>query len=346
MMSVSATLRPYISSRKLDSFFIIGMPILALLTISIACEPRAQSGEFLYNPKTPLWLLIGANLLTHSHVLLVFLRSHVNRDVFKRFPLQFTGIPLIMLAVMWGSPFFFGIMGFIAVYWDEWHSLMQTFGFGRIYDAKLGNDVNVGRKLDMGMCFVLGFLPHVIALTFLPEAVRTDGLHGYMDLDIGVAEKFGPYLSAFQLPLILLGVGYVVFYIYHYQKLKKNGYQFPKTKLALFATTGISAITIASFYSVADAAIFGNIYHALQYYFIVYISEGNLVSKKFGIKTENKKMILAFFCLVIITGTLVLAMVRSKTEHALGLIGCFWLLTSLLQFWYDVFIWSVRKLDI
>lgn len=345
-MSVSTTLRPYISSGKLDAFFIIGMPFIALLTIAAVCEPRALSGQFLYNPKTPLWLLIGANLLTHSHVLLVFLRSHINQDIFKRFPLQFTGIPLIMLAAMWASPFVFGIMGFIAVYWDEWHSLMQTFGFGRIYDAKLGNDVTIGRKLDMGMCFVLGFLPHVIALTFLPEAVRTDGLHGYMDLDLDVAEKFGPYLSAFQLPLICFGIGYVIFYIYHYQKLIRNGYKFPKTKLALFATTGISAITIASFYSVADAAIFGNIYHALQYYFIVYISEGHLVSKKIGISAEKKKTILAFFCIVIIAGTLLFALLRSRTEHALGFIGCFWLLTSLLHFWYDGFIWSVRKQDI
>ena len=269
-MSVSKTLRPYISSRKLDLFFIIGMPLLALLTIAVVCEPRAKSGQFLCNPQTPIWLLIGANLLTHSHVLLVFLRSHVNRDVFKRFPLQFTGIPLIMLAALWASPLLFGLMGFIAVYWDEWHSLMQTFGFGRIYDAKLGNDVNVGRKLDMGLCFVVGLLPHAIALTFLPKAVRTDGIHGYLDLDIDVAEKFGPYLTALQVPLISFGIGYVLFYISHYLKLKKNGYKYPTTKLALFASTGISSVTIASVYSVADAAIFGNIDHALQYYFIVW----------------------------------------------------------------------------
>lgn len=73
-------------------------------------------------------------------------------------------------------------MGFIAIYWDEWHSLMQTFGIGIIYDAKLGNDVNVGRRLDLGMCFVLGFLPNAIALTFLAEALRTITITSFYSL--------------------------------------------------------------------------------------------------------------------------------------------------------------------
>lgn len=221
-MSVTATLKPTISSKRLDNLLIIGSPLLAFLLIALVCEPRLKSGEFLYNAKTPQWLLLMAGLLTHSHILMVFLRSHMNMEVYKRFPMRFTGIPLIMLAAMWASPFFFGIMGFIAIYWDEWHSLMQTFGFGRIYDAKMGNDLNTGRKLDIGMCFVLGLLPHAIALTFLPDAVRVDGLHGYLDLDKAVSEKYGHYLTALQLPLISFGIGYVLYYIHHYSKAQKK----------------------------------------------------------------------------------------------------------------------------
>lgn len=344
-MSVAATLKPYVSSRRVDNLLIIGSPLIALLIIAVVCEPRLKSGEFLYNAKTPQWLLIIAGLLTHSHILMVFLRSHMNAGVYKRFPVRFTGIPLIMLAAMWASPVVFGIMSFVAIYWDEWHSLMQTFGFGRIYDAKMGNDLNTGRKLDIGMCFVLGLLPHAIALTFLPEAVRVDGLHGFLDLDRAVSEKYGHLLSTLQVPLISFGICYVLYYIHHYQKLIKNGYKFPMPKLALFTTTGLSAVVIASFYSIADAAIFGNIYHAIQYYFIVYVSEGALVSRKFKIK-ENKKLTGLLLFLIIISITILFSMVRARTGHILGFIGSFWLLTSLLHFWYDGFIWSVRKQDV
>ena len=164
----------YIRSRNLDSFFIIAAPLFAFAVIALVSEPRYISGEFLLNPRTPQWLVIMAAMLTHSHVMLVFLRSHGNSEVFRRFKFRFLAIPVLLIGAMWINPVFFGIMGFIALYWDEWHSLMQTFGFGRIYDVKLGNNPETGRKLDMGMCFVLGLLPHVLLLTFIPEDDRVN----------------------------------------------------------------------------------------------------------------------------------------------------------------------------
>lgn len=344
-MSLATALKPYISSRRYDYAFIIGAPLIALLFIVLTCEPRLQSGEFLYNPKTPIWLIIGSNFLTHSHIMLVFLRSHGNISVLKRFPYRFSLIPLFMLSAMWASPVLFSVTGFIAVYWDEWHSLMQTFGFGRIYDAKIGNDVNVGRKLDMGLCFVLGLLPHVILLTFIPEDVRTQGLVSYLDLEPDHAEKYGHFFFSLRGTLIYFGIGYIIFYASEYYKLIQKGYKYSTNKFILFTMTGLSAGIMASFYTVADAAYFGNIYHALQYYFIVYISEGERISGNFGVKKENKVANVLFYIFVVLSGCVLFAIVRQKTE-GLGLLGAFWILTSLLHFWYDGFIWSVRKKDV
>lgn len=345
-MNIAASLKTYVSARNLDNFFIIGTPLLALLTVAAVSEPRAVSGHFLYDPKTPEWFIITALLLTHSHIMLVFLRSHLNRDVFKRFPVRFTGIPLIMLAVMWSSSTIFGIMGFVALYWDEWHSIMQTFGFGRIYDAKLGNNPNVGRRLDMGMAFVVGLLPQALLLTYLPESVRTSGLQESLALHQDVAEKYGDFIQSFRSPLIAFGICYTIFYIWSYRKLIKNGYQFSKTKLCLFAATGFSSVMIASFYSLADGAYFGNIYHALQYYFIVYISEGQRLPERVGYKKERTLTSILIFFSIFLVLALLIAVARAKTESTFGLLGSFWLLSSLLHFWYDGFIWSVRKQDV
>lgn len=344
-MSIAVPIRPSWVHENRDRLIIIGSPLLAFLAIALFCQTRFSSGHFLHNPSTPEWLITSAILLTHSHIFLVFLRSHLNTEVLKRFPYRFTSIPLFMLSAIWASSEIFGLMGFIALYWDEWHSLMQTFGFGRIYDAKLGNDPNIGRKLDIGMAFVVGLLPHVILLTYMPEDVRTDGLLEFMAIEPGVGEKFGYIINSLKYPLIIFGAGYTIFYILSYRKLIKNGYKYSQAKLALFATTGLSATLIASLYSVSDAAYFGNIYHALQYYFIVFISEGPRLPKKFGWMKEKSSAAATYFLFFLFLA-LVGAAARSLTESTFGFLGSFWLLTSLLHFWYDGFIWSVRKQDV
>lgn len=344
-MDGSQTTTQYLSEKKIDTLFIIGSPLLAFLMIALFCEPRLRSGEFLHNPNTPSWLIIIAILLTKSHILLVFVRSHMNKEIYDRFPLRFTLIPLLMLIAMSASPIFFGIMSFIALYWDEWHSLMQTFGFGRIYDAKIGNDPKIGRNLDIGMCFVLGLLPHVILLTFIPETIRTQGLQEYLDLNRDIAINYGSYFSSAKYPLIFFGISYIIYYFYRYYFLIRNGYIFSKAKLALFITTGLSATLMALFYSVEEAAYFGNIYHAIQYYLIIYISEGSLMRKKISIKKVINPTPKIFYFFIFLMISVIFAALRIKTE-GFGILAAFWLLTSLMHFWYDGFIWSVRKKDL
>ena len=342
-MSKAPETAPYISSRLADNLFIIGSPLIALAMIALVCQTRMKSGVFLYDPQTPQWLIIFAGVLTHAHVMMVYFRSHANPEIFRRFRLRFTVIPMLILGSLWYSPVFFGIMAFVALYWDEWHSLMQTFGFGRIYDARLGNDPVVGRKLDMGLCFVLGLLPHVVLITAIPEEVRTEGLQAYLDLPQETAIRYGYIISALKVPLICFGVAYVLYYYLVFNRLVQKGYRYSRNKLILFATTGFSAIVISSFYSVADAAYFGNIYHALQYFFIVTLSEGPRFSRKLRFD-EKKTASLLVVGMVMLTVATAMAMARHFTG-SIGLLSAFWLLTSLMHFWYDGFIWSVRKND-
>jgi len=114
---------------------------------------------------------------------------------------------------------FLGSMAILAAYWDEWHSLMQTFGFGRIYDVKVGSVAHIGRKLDMGMCFVLGLLPHLILFTYIPESVKHEGLVRYFELTDNAIARFGHTVAYFRLPLYIFGVSYTLFYIYQYRNL-------------------------------------------------------------------------------------------------------------------------------
>ncbi len=341
----------YIHGHKSDIAFIILCPLIALIIVALICEPR--DGNYIYSNLTPIWFTVAASVLTHAHVLLVFARSHLNVTVFKRYKYRFTVIPFMLLIAMWVSPIVFGLMGIIGVYWDEWHSLMQTFGFGRIYDGKKGNDPLAGRKLDMGMAFVVGLLPNIILLTYLPDTQVNGALVEYLEMPIMVVKQHGWLITSARIPLILLGIGYTLFYIYSYNKLIKNGYQYSKAKFALFAVTGVTTILISCFYTIADGVFFGNIYHALQYIYIVYASEkSNLTEiavkkEEAGIRLEKKdhRIGILLFFLLIIPMIFIFAGLRQVTQK-MEYVAAFWLLTSLMHFWFDGFIWSVRRQDI
>ncbi len=341
----------YIYGHRSDLAFIILCPLIAFLIVALICEPRGEN--YIYSDLTPIWFAVCASVLTHAHVLLVFTRSHLNLSVFKRYKYRFTLIPVILLIAMWLSPLLFGLMGIIGVYWDEWHSLMQTFGFGRIYDGKKGNDALTGRKLDMGMAFVVGLLPNIILLTYLPETQVNGALVEYLEMPIMAVKKHGWLITSARIPLILLGVGYTLYYTYSYRRLIKNGYQYSKAKFFLFFVTGITTVLIASFYTIADGVFFGNIYHALQYIYVVYASEKSNLTEM-AVKKEEGKLrlqkndhrigILIFFLLIIPT-IFVFAGLRQLTQK-MEYVAAFWLLTSLMHFWFDGFIWSVRRQDI
>jgi hypothetical protein len=341
----------YINSKASDLVWIILCPLIAFIIVALVCAPRTDN--YIYSSLTPVWFAIAASVLTHAHVLLVFTRSHLNAEVFKRYKYRFTLIPFILLIAMCASPILFIFMGIIGAYWDEWHSLMQTFGFGRIYDGKMGNDPLIGRKLDMGMAFVVGLLPNLVLLTYLPNTQIDGALVEYLEMPLMVVKQYGGFITKLRLPLIAFGIGYSIFYILSYRKLVKNGYQYSKAKFALFGVTAVTTCFIAYKYTIADAVFFGNIYHALQYIFIVLVSErsnlAKIVIKKDQTKDKNIKLgVLLYFALIIpmafiFAGLRQITQQEANPSELIRWIGAFWLLTSIMHFWFDGFIWSVRR---
>lgn len=334
----------YINSKLTDTLFIVLCPLLALIIVAFICEPRDQN--YIYNNLTPVWFAIGASVLTHAHVLLVFTRSHLNADVFKRYKYRFTLIPLLLLLLFCFSPYAFLISGAIAVYWDEWHSIMQTFGFGRIYDSKKGNDALAGRRLDIGMAFVVGLLPNLVLLTYLPQSQIDGAMVEYLEVPMMFARQYAWLITNARIPLIGFGVLYSLFYAFSYYRLIKNGYKYSAAKFWLFAVTGLTTVIISSIYTIADGVFFGNIYHAIQYIFIVLVSERtNLTTIVTKSETKKNNTGTLIFFMIILPLVFIFAGIRQITQDV-EYLAAFWLLTSLMHFWFDGFIWSVRRQDL
>lgn len=330
-----------------DRILIIFAPFIAFLFV-ISIVPMREAGDsFLNPPHTPNWLLYLASILIFMHVALVFVRSHLNSNVFSRYKFRFTLFPLLIFLVMATSPGLIILVIPFSLIWDEIHSAMQTFGFGRIYDSKLGNNALVGRKYDMILCFFIEYYPHITRMTVLPYKEflqELDVFGSYTDSIFRIA----PMLT---IPMIIIGVTYILFYIYKYSLLIKDGYKVSSNKIILYVMTGGVTIFTVCNYSIMEALIIGNIYHSVQYFAIVWVSERKNLIKKFKLNGEFFSRAIILTCVGF--SIFALSYTRLETEvmtfeftNNLPILASFWLTTSLMHFWYDGFIWSVRRKDV
>ena len=172
---------------------------------------------------------------TMAHIFAVFFRSHLNPAIFKLHPVRFTVVPLALIGLFWVSEVAL-ICGMIfAVWFDNYHSSLQTFGLGRIYDMRRGNDPNVGRRLDYILALVVFMGPILSGVTF------ATCLRDFSKFDaVGLAElaRFPGWATQHQLwltvPILTFGVGFTIYYVVAYIRFARAGYQVSWQKVALF----------------------------------------------------------------------------------------------------------------
>ncbi|PYS44305.1 MAG: hypothetical protein DMG13_34040, partial [Acidobacteria bacterium] len=90
-----------------------------------------------------------------GHHLPGMIRAYGDRALFQRFRWRFICAPIFLVVVSVSAAFSVwdlnGIM-LVAFLWGVWHGMMQTYGFCRIYDAKVGSFAEVTRRLDFAVC--------------------------------------------------------------------------------------------------------------------------------------------------------------------------------------------------
>src|SRR5947209_14146563 len=149
-----------------DLILYVGTPLLIVPLFTLA-QARWSAQE--------LYLFVAA-FGAMGHHLPGMIRAYGDRSLFERFRWRFILAPIFLLAVCIGF-YFWDIKTnpviMIVFLWGIWHGMMQTYGFGRIYDAKIGSFAAVTRRLDFAMCAVW-FASGVI----LSPSRMTDTLEG------------------------------------------------------------------------------------------------------------------------------------------------------------------------
>lgn len=337
---------PYIAGPIYDAVMFIGAPLLALgLGVAI-------SGTSLADEEIELWgrhgtvtsIFIGSFIM--AHLGLVFVRSHLNPRIFARHPRRFVAVPLVLLLLLCASDWVLATAIVLTVWWDVVHSSLQTFGLGRIYDARRGNAPELGRRLDLGLNLLLYAGPILAGATLLDHlepfaAFERVGATAVREIPI-FAEA---HQAAWAHALLAGGALYLLVYVLGYVRLHRRGYRVSPQKVALLVFTGACSIYTWGFNSFGEAFFIMNFFHAWQYFGLVWWSERGNLRERMGLARVSWGGSAALAAMVLAAGSYgVWAELVDSSEQRVALSVT--LVVSLMHFWYDGFIWSVRRREV
>lgn len=320
-----------------DALLLWGAPI-AVLTCLLIWLKGTELLLGAASEEVSVYAFLFATMITYGHLVAVVPRAYLNKDVFNANRFRLTVVPVILIAALLISPTLFIIAGIVAFFWDVHHSAMQTFGIARIYDFKAGNGPHWLRRTDLLLNWLLYVGPIFVGASFLLHAEQ---LQGFSETPLTVLATAPGYLEAGHGPLryialAIWGVG-IAWAVINYGKAMNAGYNPPAHKIALIAGTGVVTFLAWGYLPPLIAFATINIHHALQYYVIVWMQEGKRMAKTFRMGMRG-----AFLLFVLFT-----AIVAIGYDFATQLDSRLWLVPflacSLLHFWYDGFVWSVRK---
>ena len=341
---------PFISGRVADNFWIILAPVVALLVMEAFWRFSGLSDLAIFS-------VLFALIVTGHHMpgwIRAFGEPAVYRRHKARLWVSLFAIPaLVILPTAYGL----GTVALtVAAAFDLWHVSMQQHGFGRIYAAKAGDTARRSARLDLAC--VLIWYATVVAWS-----------DAWME---GIARSFRKAgLPLFQLfstegwtvakyVLLAASVGLAALYAFHAWKLKRDrGVSTPNKHLlhlVAFAVL-IYSYQFASWYRAQSVQ---NLFHATQYFFMVWIygslsirrdatAPGTVYRALFG----RRSGLLLFLGLIAVYGAGAYYLsssgyrfVGSEAERGAQIIGSIGLASLLLHFYVDSFIWKVRSKEV
>src|SRR5919108_1730721 len=194
--ATSARPKLWILNSWRDLVLYVGTPLL-LVPMFILAQAR-------WSPEN-IYLFVAA-FGAMGHHLPGMIRAYGDRALFQRFKWRFIFAPafLVLVCMAFSRWDLKGIV-LVAFVWGVWHGMMQTYGFCRIYDAKVGSFAELTRRLDFALCgiwFATAVLlsPQLMTDTletyysaggpFIPPTVLRAGQQGLLALALLVSALF------------------------------------------------------------------------------------------------------------------------------------------------------------
>lgn len=337
-----------IGSPRFDMLFFWGAPLIALATVGF----WLISAAFL-----PHWLgatlagalFAGVAVLTYAHLVAVVPRAYFNREVFQSNSRRLILVPAVLFVSLLVSPTLLVCAAVVAFFWDVHHSAMQNFGLSRIYDMKAGNKPLELRSTDLRLNWALYVGPIAAGASLfshVAEFGRFDDLHWSMLTSIpGFVQGHSLGIRLLAVAAWIVTIGWAVF---DYSRASRRGYRLPAPKAALLFGTASVSIAAWGFAPPVVAFAIINLFHAVQYFALVWLKEGSRMREQTGKLLSRSgdtapgaapvaAALLLFLALCAAFGIIYYLSAETRLLVA-PFIAC-----SLLHFWFDSFVWSVRK---
>src|SRR5881409_599225 len=318
-----------------DLILYVGTPLLLVPVFALA--------QSRWSPQD-IYLFVAA-FGAMGHHLPGMIRAYGDRALFERFKWRFILAPLFLLAACVAF-YWWDLKGIMLVvfFWGVWHGLMQTYGFCRIYDAKMGSFAALTRRLDFASCVI-----------WFAAAVALSPLRMSDTLDIYYTCG-GPFISPvllhqFQQVVLYGAIGVSVLFVLHFGRMWHVGKRPNPVKVALLATTiafwwycnnGVANILVG-------IALF-EVFHDVQYLSLVWIYNRNRVEKDSNIGgfmrfvfRRSGSLIGLYVGLVFAYGSLAYFNAHLGIDTVKRVLTGVVTASTLLHFYYDGFIWKVRE---
>lgn len=339
------TRSPYIVSPLYDWAFFLAPPLAALWLGAMVGLGGVGQDVFVWWGQEVTFNNVVLGVFIHAHLVIVFWRSHGNTEVRTRFKWRMFLIPPLLFIAIHVSTWVAISASVLATFWDVYHSGAQTFGFARIYEVRAGNDPIAGRGRDFWINQVLYAGPIVAGATMLDhfeDFGEFESVKAAFFTEIPV--KMESNQVYFTWAILGIGALMLAHYVWASWRDHRRGKHVPWQKVYLLTSTGLVSIYCWGFNPWGQAFLVMNAFHALQYFGIVWATEGGNMQRVLRLRDVPAGRVLTWVAFVL--GALLYGLAVEAWAGLGGSLWSFWAVTivvSLMHFWYDGFIWSVRK---
>ncbi|EYF04279.1 hypothetical protein [Chondromyces apiculatus] len=336
---------PYLVSPAYDWAFFLLPPLLAFLVGAVIAGTPFSEKRFWHDGRKITSAALLSSVLTHAHLVAVFWRSHGNADLRRRYPLRFFVAPPLLFAATMLSDTVALCTTIVVVFWDVYHSALQTFGLARIYDRNRGNPPEQGRKLDLWLNHLLYAGPILGGATMLDHF---RALESFEDVGATLFATIPAHMEARHRVItgIVLAAGtlFLAGYLLSYVRLHQRGYRVSPQKVFLLVTTGLCSLFAWGFNSFGQAFLIMNLFHAVQYLALVWWSEGTRFRKH--LRLDGLRIGAPITIALFLGSALAYGVLAEKAQVEQRALWCMAQTVAIMHFWYDGFIWSVRRREV